>query len=165
MIWTFKHFKELTTSELYDILTLRNKVFVVEQNCVYNDTDGKDKESWHLSGHIDNMLVAYVRILPPGLSYTEASIGRVVTDPAYRSHGHGIELMKMAIEKTLSHFNVKNIRISAQCYLLKFYSDLGFTAVGEEYLEDDIPHIEMLFGEEGGLNQPLNNQTLRPLNP
>lgn len=143
MNWTFKNFNELTTTELYDILTLRNKVFVVEQNCIYNDTDGKDKQSWHLFGHIDNKLFAYARISPPGLSYAEASIGRVVIDSEYRSKGHGIELMKVAIEKTVSLFKVKNIRISAQCYLLKFYSDLSFTPVGEEYLEDGIPHREM----------------------
>jgi ElaA protein len=145
MTWTYKHFNELTNTELYDILHLRNIVFVVEQNCVYNDTDGKDKESWHLCGSIDNKLVAYVRILPPGVSYPEASIGRVVTHPNYRSKGHGIELMKIAIDKTRSLFNTNSIRISAQCYLLKFYSDLGFTTVGEEYLEDGIPHIEMVF--------------------
>jgi len=143
--WTYKHFSELNTAELYEILWLRSKVFVVEQNCVYLDNDFKDQESWHLCGWIGNRLVAYVRILPPGLSYAEASIGRVLTHPDFRKQGFGIELMKVAINKTITQFNVNTIKISAQCYLLNFYNSLGFKTCSEEYLEDDIPHVEMLF--------------------
>ena len=143
--WTYKKFSDLNTAELYEILWLRSKVFVVEQNCVYLDNDFKDQESWHLCGWIENRLVAYVRILPQGLSYAEASIGRVLTHPDFRKQGLGIELMKVAINKTITQFNVNAIKISAQCYLLNFYTSLGFKICGEEYLEDDIPHIEMLF--------------------
>ena len=143
--WKFKHFNELDNNELYEILTLRSKVFVVEQKCIYLDTDDKDQKSWHLYGYIDHKLIAYSRILPPGISYNEASIGRVVTDPDYRNNGYGIDLMKLAIEKTKSQFNVSQIKISAQCYLLKFYTELGFTTSSHEYLEDDIPHVEMIF--------------------
>lgn len=145
--WKYKKFDELTNIELYEILKLRNTVFVVEQNCVYLDTDDKDLKSWHLSGYYQNQLVAYLRILPPGISYDEASIGRVVTHPKFRKHGFGIELMKTAIVKTLEQFDTDSIKISAQCYLLNFYSNLGFVAIGEEYLEDDIPHIEMIYNK------------------
>jgi len=144
IIWTYKHFTELTTNELYDILWLRSRVFVVEQNCVYLDVDYKDQKSYHLMGTIDGKLVAYVRILPPGLSFEEASIGRVLTNPDFRGNGHGIELMKLAINKTLEQYNVKAIRIGAQCYLNNFYQNLGFENSGEEFLEDGIPHIEMV---------------------
>ena len=148
IIWTYKHFNELTTAELYDILWLRSKVFVVEQNCVYLDNDYKDQESYHLMGTVDGKLAAYVRILPPGLSYEEASIGRVLTNPDFRRTGLGKELMQKAIQKTCSQFGVNTIKISAQCYLLKFYTELGFQAYGEEYLEDDIPHVAMIFQQK-----------------
>ena len=143
--WQYKKFDELTSIELYEILKLRNNVFVVEQNCVYLDTDDKDLQSWHLLGYHHKQLIAYLRILPPGLSYNEASIGRVVTHPDFRKCGYGIELMKTGIEKTMQQFNTDKIKISAQCYLLNFYSNLGFVAIGEAYLEDDIPHIEMIY--------------------
>jgi ElaA protein len=146
--WTYKHFSSLTTQELYTILSLRNEVFVVEQNCVYLDSDNKDVDAWHLCGWKDDVLVAYVRILAPGVSYEEASIGRVLTNPAFRKHGYGVELMKVAIEKTLQQFEVEQIKIGAQLYLLNFYSSLGFTQTSEEYMEDGIPHIEMLFDKE-----------------
>jgi ElaA protein len=142
--WTYKHFNELNTSELYQILELRSKVFVVEQNCVYQDLDYKDQHSWHLMGWINNQLVAYVRVIPPGISYTEASIGRVISDPGHRKKGLGKELMRVAIEKTRTQFNVQSIKIGAQCYLKKFYGELGFEICGDEYLEDGIPHIEMM---------------------
>jgi len=143
--WKYKKFDELTNIELYEILKLRNTVFVVEQNCVYLDTDDKDLQSYHLLGYKQNQLIAYLRILPPGISYNEASIGRVVIHSNFRKHGNGIELMKTAIVKTLEQFDTDSIKISAQCYLLNFYSNLGFVAVGEAYLEDDIPHIEMIY--------------------
>jgi ElaA protein len=148
--WTYKHFTSLTTQELYTILSLRSEVFVVEQNCVYLDTDKKDEDAWHLCGWQDDVLVAYVRILAPGVSYEEASIGRVLTNPAFRKNGYGVELMNVAIEKTLQQFNVQKIKIGAQLYLLNFYSSLGFKQTSEVYMEDGIPHIEMLFEKEIG---------------
>jgi ElaA protein len=146
--WTYKHFNSLTTQELYTILSLRSEVFVVEQNCVYLDADNKDVDAWHLCGWQNDILVAYVRILAPGVSYEEASIGRVLTNPAFRKHGYGVELMKGAIEKTLQQYGVQKIKIGAQLYLLNFYSNLGFTQTSEVYMEDGIPHIEMLFDKE-----------------
>ena len=142
--WSFKKFNDLGTDELYDILSLRNKVFVVEQSCVYLDTDGIDKESWHLCGWDNDGLVAYARIIPPGMVYPEASIGRVVSDPDHRSKGAGKLLMNKAIEIVYGQFNALGIRIGAQLYLEAFYSNLGFTRVSEVYLEDGIPHIKML---------------------
>ena len=141
--WQYKAFNELTPAELYSILKLRSKVFVVEQNCVYLDTDDKDQFSFHLSAWDDDTLVAYARILPPGLSYSEASIGRVVTDPMHRKTGAGRLLMKHAIEKTHAQFGNSDIKIGAQLYLLQFYGSLGFIQSGAEYLEDGIPHVEM----------------------
>ncbi|MEO6488896.1 MAG: GNAT family N-acetyltransferase [Ferruginibacter sp.] len=142
--WKFKKFEKLKPQELYDILNLRNKVFVVEQNCVYLDTDNKDQGSYHLCGWDDEILVAYARIIPPGIAFPEASIGRVVTDPSYRKNGLGKELMDVAIEKTLGQFTVSTIKIGAQTYLLNFYTSLGFTQSGPGYLEDGIPHVEMV---------------------
>ena len=143
--WEYKQFSALTSAELYNILTIRNEVFVVEQNCIYLDTDNKDQHAWHLLGYINEKLVAYSRILPPGISYLEASIGRVVTHSSIRRNGIGIELMKESIKKTINQFEVTNIRIGAQSYLIKFYSSLGFAVAGNEYMEDGIPHVEMLF--------------------
>jgi ElaA protein len=146
--WTYNHFTSLTTQELYTILSLRSEVFVVEQNCVYLDTDNKDADAWHLCGWQDEVLVAYVRILAPGVSYEEASIGRVLTNPTFRKNGFGVELMNVAIEKTLQQFSVQKIKIGAQLYLQNFYSNLGFTQTSEVYMEDGIPHVEMLFEKE-----------------
>jgi ElaA protein len=146
--WTYKHFSSLTTQELYTILSLRSEVFVVEQNCVYLDADNKDLDAWHLCGWENDTLFAYVRILAPGVSYEEASIGRVLTNPVFRKNGYGIELMKLAIEKTLQQYGVQKIKIGAQLYLLNFYSNLGFIQTSEVYMEDGIPHIEMLLEKE-----------------
>ncbi len=145
MNWIYKNFNELTPQELYAILKLRNEVFVVEQNCVYRDTDDIDQLSFHLSGWIGNDLVAYARILPPGSAFEVASIGRVVTNPTYRRTGAGRNLMLQAIEITLNQFDVSEIKIGAQLYLLAFYTSLGFKISGPQYMEDGIPHIEMTF--------------------
>ncbi len=142
--WTYKKFDELTTQELYTILQLRNEVFIVEQNCPYQDLDEKDQSSYHLCGWKDEQLVAYVRIIPPGICYEQASIGRVVTSPSFRKNGAGKILMQLAIDKTLETFNVTQIKIGAQRYLLEFYTSLGFKTTHEEYLEDGIPHVKML---------------------
>ena len=142
--WVFKSFEELTTTELYSILQLRNEVFVVEQNCVYQDIDGKDKKSFHLMAWQDDQLTAYTRLVPPGISFIEASIGRVITSPKYRGLGIGITLMEKSIHHTLQSYTTNKIRIGAQLYLKKFYEGFNFVAQGDEFLEDGIPHIEML---------------------
>ena len=144
LAWAFKHFNDLSPAELYAIMQLRNEVFVVEQNCVYQDADGKDPRCWHCCGWDGNKLVAYTRIIPPGVSYEEASIGRVVSSPAYRRTGSGRELMSRSIEKTFSQFNCRKIRIGAQLYLKKFYESFGFEQCSDIYLEDGIEHIEMI---------------------
>jgi ElaA protein len=143
--WVYKPFNELSVSELYDILKLRSEVFVVEQNCVYLDMDDKDQSSYHFCGWLENKLVAYVRVLPPGIAFKEASIGRVSTSPSYRKNGTGRILMQKAIDLTLKQFEGAGIQIGAQLYLDKFYSSLGFHQIGEGYMEDGIPHIHMLF--------------------
>lgn len=143
VIWTYNSFSELTTAELYNIMQLRNEVFVVEQNCVYQDADNKDQQSFHVSGWDNNHLVAYCRILPPGLAFEEASIGRVVTSPRHRNSGHGRQLVKLAIPYTIQQFNCQKITIGAQLYLQQFYHSFGFTQISNTYLEDGIPHIEM----------------------
>lgn len=142
--WLLKKFEELTAAELYAIMQLRNEVFVLEQNCVYQDADDVDQSSWHFTGWDGNKLVAYTRIIPPGLSYEIPSIGRVVTSPAYRKKGIGKLLMKLSIEKTFNLFNCDSIKIGAQLYLQNFYESLGFVSCSVQYLEDGIPHIKML---------------------
>ena len=143
MNWTIRRFDELTVGELYSILQLRNEVFIVEQNCVYNDTDGKDQPAWHLMAIEDDKLIAYTRILPPGVSHSDPAIGRVVTSSAIRRSGLGRELMKRSIEACEKLFGKISISLSAQVYLQSFYESLGFIVVGEEYLDDGIPHIKM----------------------
>lgn len=143
--FTTKSFNELTNTELYQLLQLRNEVFIVEQTCPYPDLDNKDYKSLHVLGTVNDRVVAYARLLPQGISYSEASIGRVVTSSAVRKTGYGKSLMLYAIPETLKQFNTNEIVISAQYYLEKFYSDLGFKSEGEVYMEDDIPHIQMRY--------------------
>ena len=143
MNFVLKPYKELTVDELYEALKLRCAIFVIEQNCNYQDMDDKDQGSNHLLGYEGKQLIAYARLLPQGLSYKEASIGRVVVDKNFRGRSAGKELMKKAIEHTMGLFNTNEIVISAQCYLERFYGDLGFKIEGDSYLEDDIPHIKM----------------------
>ena len=144
--WQVKRFEELTTVDLYDILSARQEVFVVEQNCPYQDVDGLDNVSWHLykrddvSGHI----LAYLRITFAGHKYQEPSIGRVLTTKAARGHGLGKVLIEEAMGFLKQELPGQSVRISAQLYLQKFYEDFGFKVVSEPYDEDDIPHIEML---------------------
>ncbi|MEI6410506.1 MAG: GNAT family N-acetyltransferase [Bacteroidota bacterium] len=139
-------FKELTLYELYEALALRQEVFVVEQNCPYQDCDGKDQESWHLFGRDEaGRLIAYTRLLPEGLSYPGyTSIGRVVSAPVARGTGAGRDLMKKSIEMTRMLFGDWPIKIGAQSYLLRFYESFGFQSTGEAYLEDGIPHTKMV---------------------
>lgn len=142
--WILKKFEDLTTVELYAILKLRNEVFVVEQNCIYQDADDKDPFCYHFMGLLNENLVAYTRIIPPGISYEYAGIGRVVISPLHRKKGVGKELMKLSINNTFSLFDCPAIKIGAQVYLNDFYTTLGFEPCSNPYLEDGIPHIEML---------------------
>jgi ElaA protein len=143
MRWVLKTFQALTPDELYALLRLRSAVFVVEQTCAFQDLDDKDQSSYHLLGYLDNELVAYTRLVPPGISYTAASIGRVVTSPTQRQKGFGKELMQLSIDHCQRLFASSTIVIGAQCYLEDFYRSFGFIPSGEIYLEDGIEHIEM----------------------
>jgi ElaA protein len=139
-----KPFDGLDVHELYAIIKLRNEVFVVEQNCVFQDADNKDQQCYHLSGTINNELVAYARLVPAGVSFENISIGRVITSPAHRKSGFGKSLMTKAIEECNELFGEQSIQIGAQLYLKDFYQSFGFNQISDMYLEDDIPHIEML---------------------
>jgi ElaA protein len=142
--WQLKKFGELTVHELYRILQLRSEVFVVEQNCVFLDMDDKDQNSYHLTGFVNDKLVAYTRLIPAGEAYTEASIGRVVTAPAARGTGAGKVLMEQSIRCLYEVFGKQPIKIGAQLYLKKFYESFGFLQCSEVYLEDGIEHISMI---------------------
>jgi ElaA protein len=142
--WQYKKFEELTATELYHILQLRNEVFVVEQNAIYQDADNKDLVSYHLCGWDNQNLAAYARIIPPGVAFVEASIGRVVTSPDYRKMKLGKKLMELSIKHTLETYNVTTIKIGAQLYLQQFYMELGFVNCSEVYMEDGIPHKKMI---------------------
>lgn len=141
--WKIKSFENLSVNELYDILRLRSEIFVVEQNCVYLDLDGKDKVALHLFGEFEGKIVAYSRLFKAGISFDNASIGRVVVDAKYRDRKWGHDLMREAIAAIKTHFGESKITIGAQLYLKKFYESHGFVQTSEMYLEDDIPHIEM----------------------
>ncbi len=125
-------------------MQLRNEVFVVKQNCVYQDADNKDQQSYHFMRFENKKLIAYTRIVPPGISYKEVSIGRVVTSPSIRRTGIGKELMQRSIDEVYTLFGKVPIHIGAQLYLKKFYSSLGFKQSSDTYLEDSIEHIEMI---------------------
>jgi len=142
-----KTFRELSTEELYAILQLRSEVFVVEQDCVYQDMDNKDQKAWHVMGFKDEKLVAYTRLFKPGDYFKETSVGRVVVSKKQRKFKYGYDIMKASIDAINTIFKEKSIRISAQCYLKKFYNNLGFKETGIEYLEDGIPHINMIYNE------------------
>ncbi len=141
--WSCKAFDFLTPPELYSILQLRSEVFIVEQNCVYQDCDDKDQGSYHFMGWQKNKLVAYTRLLPAGLSYKEISIGRVVTSPLIRRTKIGKELMVRSMNKIHELFGKSPIKIGAQLYLKDFYESLGFAQNSDVYLEDGIEHIKM----------------------
>lgn len=144
LTWHLKHFKELTSTELYAIMRVRQEVFIVEQTCPYLDADGKDTYCQHLVGYVDTDIAAYARIVPPHVSYDEPSIGRVLTTAKYRKDGYGRLLMQKAIAETINAFGAVDIRIGAQLYLKKFYESFGFVQQGEVYDEDGIDHIIML---------------------
>ena len=152
MQWKIKTFNELTTAELYEILHIRAEIFVVEQSCVYQDLDLKDKKAYHLFLEDNDEVVAYLRILEKDVSYPEISIGRVLVKDEYRGRGLARELMQKAVSFIEEVLRENEIRISAQKYLLKFYKSLGFTVVSEVYLEDGIEHVEMLYSADKKLS-------------
>ena len=139
-----KSFKELTIDELYAILQLRTEVFVVEQKCIFQDIDYKDQKALHIMGYKENELVAYTRLFKPGDYFEYASIGRVLVKAGERHLKYGYDIMKASINAIAEMYNENKIEISAQTYLKHFYNNLGFKQVGEDYLEDGIPHIGML---------------------
>ena len=141
MIWEVKEWAELSTGEVENIFSLRSEVFVVEQDCVYQDIDGKDQKAKHVLGKKNGEIVAYARIFKPGEYFKEASFGRAVVKKTERGKGVGDELVKNCLENIID----KEIKISAQSYLKNFYGKYGFVAKGEEYLEDGIPHTAMYY--------------------
>ncbi|WP_435253938.1 GNAT family N-acetyltransferase [Tenacibaculum sp. A30] len=141
---TIKTFQELTTSELYELLQLRSEVFVVEQDCVYQDIDGKDLKALHVLGVKEGKIIAYTRLFNSGEYFDTPSIGRVVVKETERKYGYGHDLIKASIKAIVDNYNETTITISAQTYLQKFYESHGFKQVGEGYLEDGIPHIRMV---------------------
>lgn len=151
LLWRIADFEQLTNHELYDLGQLRQAIFVVEQDCPYLDFDGKDQGCRHLMGKtMEGTLVAYARLVPPGVSYPKAaSIGRVVVDTTWRRHGLGIALMKQAIAAVQEHYGAVPLAISAQDYLLRFYQSLGFQPSEDHYLEDGIPHTKMWYVPQG----------------
>ncbi|MDB5868235.1 MAG: GCN5-related N-acetyltransferase [Polaromonas sp.] len=144
--WRYLAFDELTVAELYAVLRLRSEVFVVEQACIFQDIDGADDRAMHLLGSLQGAVVAYARCFAAGLKYAEASIGRIVTHPSVRGRGAGHALVKKAVFCLLRQHGEQPIRIDAQSRLEAFYRQHGFETAGLPYIEDGIPHIEMLRG-------------------
>ncbi len=143
IIWSCRHFDQLGSHDLYQILQLRTEVFVIEQDCVYQDMDGMDQQAHHLTGSQDGQLLFYARLFPPGIKYPQVSIGRVISSDSVRGKGYGRLLMNEAITQCTQLWPDTDISISAQHHLEKFYKSLGFETVSQPYLEDGIPHIEM----------------------
>lgn len=143
--WVSGELKELSAIDLYQVFRLRQSVFILEQTCLYPDIDRLDENAIHLLGWSDDgQLIAYLRILAPGTQYAEPAIGRVVVSVSKRGLGIGRNLLDAGIRIAGQHFSNTDIRISAQSHLISLYSDAGFESVGQPYLEDDIPHQEML---------------------
>lgn len=148
--WKWRAFADLTGEELYRILALRQRVFVVEQECAYQDADGLDPHALHLLGcDPGGELVAYLRVVAPGHRYAEPSIGRVVTSPGIRRQGAGRALFAEGLRRAEETYPGSALRLSAQAYLEPFYASFGFSRVGEPYDEDGIPHVEMVRGPGG----------------
>jgi ElaA protein len=146
--WVFRSFYQLSLNELYQVFELRQEVFIVEQDCPYKDADGLDQKCFHLLGYCDNQIAAYARIVPAGVAYKEASIGRIVTSEKFRGIGLGKILMDESLAIMMKQFGNGQIRIMAQCYLKEFYREFAFVEDGQEFLEDGIPHIEMVRSAE-----------------
>jgi len=150
--WQCARFDELSGQQIYAILKARCDVFIMEQHCVYPDVDGLDLTTLHVMAWTDdNQLAAYLRIHAPNTNYKEPSLGRVLSTPAFRGTGLGRQLIAEGLKQLEAHHPQQAVRISAQAYLIEFYRSFGFVIVSEEYLEDDIPHIEML--------RPVSNPT------
>ena len=147
MKYEIKEFNNLNIEELYQILKVRCEVFIVEQQCPYQDIDEKDKKSYHLMVKNNNEIIGYLRIIEKNVSYDEISIGRVLVKKEYRKNKVAQNMMKEAILFIEKELGEETIRISAQKYLINFYKNLGFKETSEEYLEDDIPHIEMMYSK------------------
>lgn len=145
LTWTVKHYQDLSKNELYDVLALRMEVFIVEQNCPYQDADGKDQDAYHVLG-VNNLgkVLATARILKKGVAYNEIAVGRVVTAKSIRLIKKGHELMNVSMAFIKEKLGDENVRLSAQAHLLNYYSKYGFKSTGKKYLEDGIPHVEML---------------------
>lgn len=139
-----KTFDSLSLKELHDLLQLRSEVFVVEQDCVYQDIDGKDENALHVMGFLNGTLAAYTRCFPPGIYFEEAAIGRVVVAKNFRGKNYGHFIMKASLDAIFDYYQSKTVKLSAQTYLESFYQSHGFEATGAEYLEDGIPHIAMI---------------------
>lgn len=148
MEWKIKKYEDLTIDELYNILKVRNEVFVVEQNCPYQDCDEKDKRSYHLFLEDNGEIIAYSRIIEKGVSYDEVSIGRFLVQKKHRRMGFAREMLSKAIKFVEESLNENAIRISGQVYIKEFYKSFGFKEVSDVYLEDNIPHVEMLYKSE-----------------
>ncbi len=142
--WQWHRFTDLSASQLYAVCAAREAVFVVEQSCPYQELDGLDLDAMHLTGWSGGEVAAYLRVLGPGVRYTEPSIGRVLTSGPFRGTGLGRTLLEMSLAYVGTHYPGRGVRISAQAHLERFYGSLGFQTVSERYLEDDIPHVQML---------------------
>lgn len=142
--WTWKHFSSLTTNELYDIIRVREEVFVVEQGLSYVDCDGHDLKAWHMMGYVEGELAVYLRAFAPGDKFKEAAFGRVLVLKRFRGNGLGRELTSQGLKMIQSTFGAVPVRISAQAYLENFYQDFGFITEGSAYIEEGIPHLQMV---------------------
>lgn len=148
MEWIIKKFDELKAKDIYNILAIRNEVFIVEQDCVYMDCDYKDFNSYHLFLEQNGEIVAYLRVLEKGVSFDQISIGRVAVKKDFRGKGLSREMMLKAINFIENDLKETSIKIQAQSYLINFYTSLGFKPISDEYLEDNIPHIDMIYNKE-----------------
>lgn len=144
---TVKSFEELSKEELYEMLSVRTEIFVVEQDCAYQEVDSKDQKALHVLGKETGKLVAYSRIFKGGDDMQEASIGRVLVTKGHREKGLGYEIMKASMDAVKTSFHTDTMAVSAQQYLQKFYNELGFKEIDKPYLEDGIPHIKMIYSE------------------
>lgn len=152
--WFWQQFSDISGEEMHEMLSLRQQVFIVEQECIYLDADELDKQSWHLLGRQnDGRLVAYARLNFPNTRYTEPSFGRVLTAKEIRGIGAGRRIVEACIQKSLQEYPSLNIRISAQTYLTKFYAEFGFTSVGDPYDDEGIEHVDMILETRQDVNR------------
>ena len=144
VVWQWRTFDELTTADLYELLKLRQDIFILEQQCFYSDMDDQDQISFHLQGHADGKLVAYLRVIPKVIDGEECMIiGRVLTDASQRGAGTGRAMMQQTMSFLAERFPDKTVQLSAQQYLTEFYASFGFEAISEPYDEDGIMHLDM----------------------